>query len=164
MSKTLETANGVKSMFNKLFKSDIELYKDTLEASNIGAPVFTDEDLFDTRSTMDRLLRFFFIKMKITYSRFKNASVNHSKYMQLEDSSNINTEWTNLLKMAWGKKAKNGVTYRSLIYILGDILGFVVVDVKLTIKSVVTKEVTTVSLSEIEEYLRKESEDGKSGE
>lgn len=144
----------LRSMFVKQFNSDLDLYKDISEASNVGAPMFNDDDLYETKSVLHRLLRFFFIKKKITTHRLKTASANYDKFMQIESISNINTNWTNIVKILKSEKYKNGLSYNKFNHILSNILGYMITDVKITTQNIFTKEEITISLSEIEEYLK----------
>lgn len=144
----------LRNEFIKQFDSDLDLYKNISEASNVGAPMFDEHDLYETKSVLHRLLRFFFIKKKITNHRLKTASANYDKFMQIESINTINTNWTNIIKILKSGKYKNGLTYNKLNHILSNILGYAITDVKITTQNVYTKEEVIVSLSEIEEYLK----------
>lgn len=140
------------------FESDIDLYKETLDASNIGAPMFNKDDIFETKSILDRLLRYFFIKKKITRNRLKTASSNYDRFMMIESPQVINTNYSNIMKTIKGNKLINGLSFNQFSHLLSNILGYVIIDVKVTVKHVVTKETVVVSLKEVEEYIRDDEE------
>lgn len=145
--------------------SDVDHYNDVMRAANIGKEIFTDNDLF-VKHPLDRLLRYFFLRNKITWSYLKNTTFNWyrigriydpvlSKLTNKKAANKQNSDWSNMQKIILGKKSIFGLTYRSLSFILGDILGWCVIDIEITLKHVSTKETFKMSLSGIEEHLKK---------
>lgn len=137
------------------FGGDIDLYKSILEADSVGEPVYKLEDMY-TPHVFDRLLRFFMLKKNVTRLLLKKALFSYYRYMGILDSSAINTHWTNLQKMiglSGNYGNKNGLTYTHFQHIISNILGYSIVDVKLTLYNSASKETIEVSSAEINKYL-----------
>lgn len=144
--------------------SDIDHFHAVLNSVNVGREIFSTEDLY-IKNPLDRILRFFFIKKKITWKYLKvntnnwyRSSITSSPVKSNIDSSKQNSNWSNIQKTVLGKKSIFGLTFRSLTQILSDILGWCVVDIKISFKHVSSKEELEISLSDIEEFLKQHKE------
>jgi len=145
---------GIASKFpSKTHESDVDYFQKVLTSHNVGQPIFKIEDLF-TKHPLDRLLRFFFIKKSITFNYLKSAVFNYCNSVGIDLPSSQNTEWTNHKKLVQGQKSVFGLSYRALAFILGDLLGWFIVDIKITLKNVSTDETFEMSLSDVEKVLK----------
>lgn len=148
--------------------SDVDHFKAIQESSNIGREVFNVKDLY-IKNPLDRLLRFFFIKKHITWRYLKLSTNNWYRATVVGDpntpvlssitSSKQNSNWSNIQKTVLGKKFVFGMSFRSLSEILSDILGWCIVDVKISLRHVSSKEECDISLSDIETFLKNHKKD-----
>lgn len=129
-----------------------------MEASDIGAPAFVKNDISTVRYVLDKLLRYFFIKKRISINKFKMSVFAYCKYMGMGHpayvGSSENTEYTNIKRTITTDSSKNGLTFLNFKKVVSNIFGYQIEDMCIKLRNVGTGEIVIVSLSEIDEYLK----------
>jgi len=140
------------------FGTEGDYYAQIMLASDIGAPVYTKGDISKVRGILDKLLRYFFIKKKISVNKFKMAVFSYCQYLGIGHpayvGSSENTEYTNIKRTITSDNSKYGLTFSTFRKVTNNILGYQIEDMTVKLRNVGTGESVTVSLSEINEYLK----------